>query len=623
MGRTVGELTNISTVLELLQTLISESKELEVTASKIQQGEKIGLDEVEIKSLVEKYSSWYSRSLSILPLDLQQKFRSDYEGTFWNPKIKKFLEAATEPSVFYPQNEIGKDIFPFWGFPFQQNFYPYLLDQRQLLIEASKRLSASSSSEQTPTIEELIAESKKLEDTAGKIQQGEKVGLSADKINALVEKYHAWFGHCLSQLSDDLKNKFRFEYEGAWYALKIKKFLEAPTQRNPLFTESINGNELKLFSYWLYPYDTTFRNPLLAQRQLLMEVKERKLNLREKENEGNAKSNQPAKINSYLFEQLIQELLHALHFTDIKPLGQDYGFDLQAVYPSKSLTGIVIPQAWLISIKYRNTQEPQAATSLTRYITSLLASPQANNVAKMLFIDYSNLTSFGKEYVDALTKEFGGRIEIWDRDQLDSLLSQFPQLQKKYENIIAKLHPSLSVLPKTNQINVAERLRKCKPGQEDWRGYEDICIDVLTEAFVPPLKRVEPQARTESGLERRDALLPLLGAKEGWEEISQKYDAHFLLCEFKNYVDPIDKGEVNQAANYLKRHIGRIGIIFSRIPPSPSALHMRRSVYADERKLILFFEDEHLLELLKLKEAGQNPLQLIQDAILNFLLKYE
>ncbi len=282
-----------------------------------------------------------------------------------------------------------------------------------------------------------------------------------------------------------------------------------------------------------------------------MEVKERKLNLREKENEGNAKSNQPAKINSYLFEQLIQELLHALHFTDIKPLGQDYGFDLQAVYPSKSLTGIVIPQA------------------------------------------------------------------------LDSLLSQFPQLQKKYENIIAKLHPSLSVLPKTNQINVAERLRKCKPGQEDWRGYEDICIDVLTEEFVTPLKRVEPQARTESGLERRDALLPLLGAKEGWEEISQKYDAHFLLCEFKNYVDPIDKGEVNQAANYLKRHIGRIGIIFSRIPPSPSALHMRRSVYADERKLILFFEDEHLLELLKLKEAGQNPLQLIQDAILNFLLKYE
>jgi hypothetical protein len=96
-----------------------------------------------------------------------------------------------------------------------------------------------------------------------------------------------------------------------------------------------------------------------------------------------------------------------------------------------------------------------------------------------------------------------------------------------------------------------------------------------------------------------------------------------LLCEFKNYVDPIDKDEVIQTANYLKRHIGQLGIIFSRKPPSPSALNMRRSIYADDRKLILFFEDKHLLELLKLKEAHQNPLQLIQDAILDFLLRYE
>jgi hypothetical protein len=33
---------------------------------------------------------------------------------------------------------------------------------------------------------------------------------------------------------------------------------------------------------------------------------------------------------------------------------------------------------------------------------------------------------------------------------------------------------------------------------------------------------------------------------------------HFSLCEFKNYTAPIHKDEVNQVANYLKGHIGRL-----------------------------------------------------------------
>jgi hypothetical protein len=50
---------------------------------------------------------------------------------------------------------------------------------------------------------------------------------------------------------------------------------------------------------------------------------------------------------------------------------------------------------------------------------------------------------------------------------------------------------------------------------------------------------------------------------------------------------------------------------------------MRKNVYAEYRKLILFFEDRHLIELLKLKNANQNTLDLIYDGINDFLLKYE
>lgn len=131
------------------------------------------------------------------------------------------------------------------------------------------------------------------------------------------------------------------------------------------------------------------------------------------------------------------------------------------------------------------------------------------------------------------------------------------------------------------------------------------------------------QPRTLNGLERRDALFPLRGAKHGWEEVRLEFDAKFLLCEFKNYTEQIGKDEVNQTRNYLRHTIGRIGIIFSRKGASESAKQMRNSVYAQEQKAVLFLEDKHLLELLRWKETGQDPLELIQEAIDEFYILYE
>lgn len=175
----------------------------------------------------------------------------------------------------------------------------------------------------------------------------------------------------------------------------------------------------------------------------------------------------------------------------------------------------------------------------------------------------------------------------------------------------------------TASTHFIERLTKCQPGQRDCHIYEDICIAILIEVCVPPLKQPKIQPRTLSGLERRDALFPLRGANQGWEDIRHDFAANFLLCEFKNYTEPFSKDEVNQTRNYLRRTIGRIGIIFSRKGASESAKKMRNTVFAEEQKVILFFEDRHLIELLKMKEADQNPLDLIQEAIDEFYILYE
>ncbi len=131
------------------EQLIAESQSLEEKASKIQDGEKVGLSKADINKLTRDYYSWFARCISLLPEDLKSKFREEYEGSFWSAKIKKFFEAATEPSPLYPfADEKAKASLSIWAYPYKQNFYPYLLSQRQILIEASERQETTSSTKE-------------------------------------------------------------------------------------------------------------------------------------------------------------------------------------------------------------------------------------------------------------------------------------------------------------------------------------------------------------------------------------------------------------------------------------------------------------------------------------------
>ena len=322
----------------------------------------------------------------------------------------------------------------------------------------------------------------------------------------------------------------------------------------------------------------------------------------------------------FIFEQLVAKLLVNLGFIDVVATSatMDMGFDYQATYPSKSSTELTVYQKWIVEVKHR-----QKSRISVRDIAQLTAFLQVKNADKALLVTSANLTSSAKEYVSKFNQEVGGKLEIWDRDQLSNLLEQFPELQQEYSGVISDFPGSLFTAKESIDEILIERLRGCPSGKKYWRDYENVSAEILTRVFHPHLKKPKQQPRTLNGLERRDALFSLRRAGNGWEDIRKEFEANFLLCEFKNYSEQFGKDEVNQTRNYLKRTIGRIGVIFSRKGADDDAQRMRNSIYAEEQKVILFFEDKHLVELLQLKAANQNPLDLIQDAIDEFYILYE
>ena len=130
--------------------LISECQRLEEAGSKIQKTDTNGtpmasnLQSDEIDQLVNDYYAWYGECLSVLQTDLEDKFRSAFDGGNSSPLvcIKRFLDTPLR-TIQTPITNAGwrsdRGYITKQQYPYQACFRNPLRTQKQILIEASKR----------------------------------------------------------------------------------------------------------------------------------------------------------------------------------------------------------------------------------------------------------------------------------------------------------------------------------------------------------------------------------------------------------------------------------------------------------------------------------------------------
>lgn len=170
------------------------------------------------------------------------------------------------------------------------------------------------------------------------------------------------------------------------------------------------------------------------------------------------------------------------------------------------------------------------------------------------------------------------------------------------------------------------RLAECPPGHPGWRRYEDAALATLQHLFVPPLARPHIQSRTLSGLDIRDAVFPNRNVDPAtpWGLLYQELQARMILFEFKNYdKENIGKEEVDQTRNYMKKTMGKLAVVCCNKEPSEAAVRRRNTVFTEEDKVILFVTTAQMLEMLDMKERGDDPSIFVLDAYEAFLIQYE
>lgn len=174
--------------------------------------------------------------------------------------------------------------------------------------------------------------------------------------------------------------------------------------------------------------------------------------------------------------------------------------------------------------------------------------------------------------------------------------------------------------------SLVKRLKECPSGTNGWKDFEDICVEILSFLFVPPLVTPVIQPRTYSGIDRRDAVFPNredIGSSS-WAKIKRELGARLVLFEFKNYdTCEIGKDEVNQTRNYLTRPMGKLAILCTNKKPIEQAHIKRNTIFSEEGKVILFLTKDKLEEMLYIKDRGEDPADLILDEIELFYLQHE
>jgi hypothetical protein len=141
----------------------------------------------------------------------------------------------------------------------------------------------------------------------------------------------------------------------------------------------------------------------------------------------------------------------------------------------------------------------------------------------------------------------------------------------------------------------------------------------LSSHVVSLTQRAPASRATSSGSAERN-----FGGGGHWTQLLRELDARLVLVEFKNYdTEDIGKDEVNQTSNYLRRPMGRLAILVTNKAPGDAAHIKRNTIYSEDRKVILFVTTQQLIEMLDIKERGEDPADLIMDAVERFYLQHE
>jgi hypothetical protein len=326
------------------------------------------------------------------------------------------------------------------------------------------------------------------------------------------------------------------------------------------------------------------------------------------------------------FEGLVEKILTANGFTLTKnDIRGDRGFDFFGQKDNES---------WAIEVKHYRTDRAQprliesAATRVVRNGSNSDVSKGMLVVSCLLPRDLRQILErkFGIGFIDRADLMRLGAVQPELIDELQALTenaSSFPNGEEDTSPLLTSgpLNRAPALALDTKGSDLSQRLQSTPQGKKAWKAYEDLCEEILRYLFPHDLHGWEKQQRTDDGLNRFDLICRLRPTTDYWRFLIDHLNSRYILFEFKNYSTYITQGQILTTEKYLlEKALRKVAVILTRLGWDKGAYSMVQGAMREHGKLMLIINDAVLIEMLEMKQRGEDPTDRLFELTDQFLL---
>lgn len=244
-------------------------------------------------------------------------------------------------------------------------------------------------------------------------------------------------------------------------------------------------------------------------------------------------------------------------------------------------------------------------------------------IKRYKIVDDSQLViTFPEELQESYEEHFKKEnILVWDISTLASIFSSQLEIIRDTPLYPIIFNAGVRKKDKSQSTLFIEELMSIKPGKNDWSRYQKYIANSMGYLFSPPLGKPLYELADTNKINRRDIILPNYSENGFWQFLRDNYFAHYIVIDAKNLAKNIEKKDVLQVSNYLKKFgTGLFGMLISRNKPHSNAILTQREHWIVDNKLILFLQDEDIIQMLTMKDGPGNPEDVIRQKIEDFRL---
>lgn len=194
--------------------------------------------------------------------------------------------------------------------------------------------------------------------------------------------------------------------------------------------------------------------------------------------------------------------------------------------------------------------------------------------------------------------------------------------EKRFFNLLIQSIKKPSTSYKNKGSTLCHKLQQIKMGRNYAYDYEDHIKKIIEYLFDSNLDTPKKQVKSSDNINRYDLISRIKLENLGfWKFIQDRLNCQYIIFECKNYSKTITQGEILTTEKYLlPKALRSVSIIFSRKGANKNAIKFAEGALRENGKLIIVIDDDVVCHMLKRKDSGDDPSDVLFDLADEFFM---